>query len=88
MIDDLHLSANFTRTNLSEFLRSWSTIAGYYDINLPGFKQIKDFSLLISANTSYGHDFVPGAISLKTGVDSNRFLHSHVITMYLDSIDA
>lgn len=68
MIDDVHLEANIAKTQFLEFFRSWSTIAGYYDTQLPGFKQVKDFSLLLSANTSYGHDFVPGMNRLKTGV--------------------
>jgi hypothetical protein len=52
MIDDVHLSSNL-KTNTFEFLRTWSTSRGYYDIQKGFFKNIGEFGTLMAENSEY-----------------------------------
>lgn len=52
MIDDVHLSSNF-KTNIFEFLRTWSISRGYYDIQKGFFKNIAEFGTVMAENSEY-----------------------------------
>lgn len=47
MIDDLHLQSNL-RINLIEFMRTWTTAGGYFDVGAGFFKRIADFSVIMA----------------------------------------
>jgi hypothetical protein len=81
MIDDLHLQSNL-RINIVEFMRSWCTTNGYFDVGAGFFKRIADFSVIMAQNSSYRVDKckLEGRERLR-----NRFLY-YTNTQYTDEM--
>jgi hypothetical protein len=55
MIDDLHMQSNL-KVNLIEFIRTWTTAGGYFDVSAGYFKRITDFAVIMAQNSAYRVD--------------------------------
>ena len=47
MIDDLHMQSNL-KVNLIEYIRTWTTAGGYFDVSAGYFKRITDFAVIMA----------------------------------------
>jgi hypothetical protein len=52
VIDDIHLQRNL-KVEVLEFIRSWTTCRGYFDVKAGYFKKVGDFGTIMAENIDY-----------------------------------
>lgn len=56
VIDDLHLQGNL-KCNVLEFIRTWCTTKGYFDLANGLFKNIKNIATIMAENSDYRKNY-------------------------------